>query len=93
MSAPTYQYNPIHVYTHNLHARHLHQIDAVLLTYPDVPHLGLFPYLVGKLGLKCPVYATIPVYKNGQMFMYDLYQVCYYLASIQQLNLLHTGHN
>lgn len=37
-------------------------------------HLGAFPYIVGKLGLKCPVYATIPVYKMGQMFMYDLYQ-------------------
>ena len=37
-------------------------------------HLGTLPYLVGKLGLKCPVYATIPVYKMGQMFMYDLYQ-------------------
>lgn len=74
---PTYQYNPIHlIHTPNTHTRHLHQIDAVLLTYPDVPHLGLFPYLVGKLGLKCPVYATIPVYKMGQMFMYDLYQVC-----------------
>ena len=29
---------------------------------------------MGKLGLKCPIYATIPVYKMGQMFMYDLYQ-------------------
>ena len=46
----------------------------MLLTYPDFYHLGLLPYLVGKLGLKCPVYATIPVYKMGQMFMYDLYQ-------------------
>lgn len=56
------------------YSRHLHQIDAVLLSYPDVFHLGLLPYLVGKLGLKCPVYATSPVYKMGQMFMYDLYQ-------------------
>ena len=32
------------------------------------------PYLVGHCGLKCPVYATIPVYKMGQMFMYDLHQ-------------------
>ena len=29
---------------------------------------------MGKLDLKCPVYATSPVYKMGQMFMYDLYQ-------------------
>ena len=45
-----------------------------MLSHPDVNHLGALPYLVGKLGLKCPIYATIPVYKMGQMFMYDLYQ-------------------
>ncbi|KAK9497112.1 hypothetical protein O3M35_004488 [Rhynocoris fuscipes] len=54
--------------------KHVNQIDAVLLTYPDNLHLGALPYLVGKCGLSCPVYATIPVYKMGQMFMYDLYQ-------------------
>lgn len=54
--------------------RHLHRIDAILLSHPDAVHLGALPYLVGKLGLKCPIYATIPVYKMGQMFMYDLYQ-------------------
>jgi cleavage and polyadenylation specificity factor subunit 2 len=55
--------------------RYIHQIDAILLSHPDVVHLGALPYVVGRLGLKCPVYATIPVYKMGQMFMYDLYQV------------------
>jgi len=55
--------------------RYAPQIDAVLLTYPDTLHLGALPYMVGKCGLSCPVYATIPVYKMGQMFMYDLYQV------------------
>jgi cleavage and polyadenylation specificity factor subunit 2 len=54
--------------------KHLHQIDAVLLSYPDPPHLGALPYLVGKVGLDCPIYATFPVYKMGQMFMYDVYQ-------------------
>lgn len=54
--------------------RHIHKVDAVLLTYPDPFHLGALPYLVGKCGLSCPVYATVPVYKMGQMFMYDLYQ-------------------
>ncbi|XP_067012309.1 probable cleavage and polyadenylation specificity factor subunit 2 [Anabrus simplex] len=54
--------------------RHVHQIDAVLLSYPDPLHLGALPYLVGKCGLNCPIYATIPVYKMGQMFMYDLFQ-------------------
>lgn len=54
--------------------RHVNQIDAVLLSYPDPLHLGSLPYLVGKCGLNCPIYATIPVYKMGQMFMYDMYQ-------------------
>lgn len=55
--------------------RHVHQIDAVLLSHPDPLHLGALPFAVGKLGLNCAIYATIPVYKMGQMFMYDLYQV------------------
>ena len=55
--------------------RQMPQIDAVLLSYPDPLHLGALPYLVGKSGMNCRIYATIPVYKMGQMFMYDLYQV------------------
>ena len=55
--------------------RHVHQVDAVLLSHPDPLHLGALPYAVGKLGLNCTIYATIPVYKMGQMFMYDLFQV------------------
>ncbi|XP_025775226.1 cleavage and polyadenylation specificity factor subunit 2 isoform X2 [Puma concolor] len=54
--------------------KHVHQIDAVLLSHPDPLHLGALPSAVGKLGLNCAIYATIPVYKMGQMFMYDLYQ-------------------
>jgi hypothetical protein len=38
-------------------------------------YLGALPYLVGKMGLSCPIYATVPVYKMGQMFLYDTYQV------------------
>ncbi|KAK0072839.1 hypothetical protein PV325_010702, partial [Microctonus aethiopoides] len=54
--------------------RHAHQLDAVLLSHPDTLHLGALPYLVGKCGLRCPIYATTPVYNMGQMFMYDMYQ-------------------
>ncbi|XP_043930590.1 cleavage and polyadenylation specificity factor subunit 2 isoform X1 [Protopterus annectens] len=54
--------------------RYVQQIDAVLLSHPDPLHLGALPYAVGRLGLNCYIYATIPVYKMGQMFMYDLYQ-------------------
>ncbi|XP_058465786.1 probable cleavage and polyadenylation specificity factor subunit 2 [Malaya genurostris] len=57
--------------------KYVHTIDAVLLSYPDGLHLGALPYLVGKLGLNCPIYATIPVYKMGQMFMYDLFMSHY----------------
>ncbi|CAH8474279.1 unnamed protein product [Heterobilharzia americana] len=49
-------------------------IDAVLLSHQSLRHLGLLPYLVGTCGLNCPVYATTPVYKMGQMFLYDFYQ-------------------
>ena len=52
------------------------RVDCVLLSFPDPLHIGALPYLIGKCQLTCPVYATIPVYKNGQMFMYDWYQVC-----------------
>ncbi|XP_066244891.1 probable cleavage and polyadenylation specificity factor subunit 2 [Euwallacea similis] len=67
--------------------RHVHQIDAVLISYPDTAHLGALPYLVGKLGLNCPIYSTIPVYKMGQMFMYDLYQSQYNMKAFMLFNL------
>lgn len=51
----------------------LGKIDAVLLSYPDLLHLGALPYAVGKLKLSCPIYCTGPVYKMGQMFMYDAF--------------------
>ncbi|KAH9516014.1 cleavage and polyadenylation specificity factor subunit 2 [Dermatophagoides farinae] len=53
---------------------HMSKIDAVLLSHPDTFHLGALPYLFGKCGLSCDVYATTPVYQMGQMFAYDLYQ-------------------
>ena len=68
--------------------RHIHQIDAVLLTFPDIYHMGALPYLVGKCGLHCPIYTTIPVYKMGQMFMYDLFQVWFHFCHIIPSNLL-----
>ena len=47
-------------------------VDAVLLSHSDTAHLGALPY-AWRLGLRCPVYATLPVHKMGQMFMYDHY--------------------
>ncbi|KAL3288727.1 hypothetical protein HHI36_003162 [Cryptolaemus montrouzieri] len=67
--------------------RIVHTIDAVLISYPDVMHLGALPYAVGKLGLNCPIYATIPVYKMGQMFMYDLCQSHYNMEEFDTISL------
>jgi cleavage and polyadenylation specificity factor subunit 2 len=50
---------------------HISDIDAVLLSHPDTSHLGALPYLMGKLGLAAPVYATLPVAKLGHLYMYD----------------------
>ncbi len=50
------------------------KIDAVLLSHSSMRHLGLLPHLVGKYGLNCPVYATTPVYKLGQLCCYDAFQ-------------------
>ncbi|KAI6243983.1 Cleavage and polyadenylation specificity factor subunit 2 [Aphelenchoides fujianensis] len=54
--------------------RRIPQISAIVLSYADIPHIGALPYLVGKCGLKCPIYATIPVYKMGQLFLQDWLQ-------------------
>lgn len=39
--------------------RRVPHINAVLLSYADVPHIGALPYLVRKCGMNCPIYATV----------------------------------
>jgi hypothetical protein len=51
----------------------LPSIDAVLISHPDSAHLGALPYLVGRHGLRAPIYATSALQKMGQMFLYDQY--------------------
>ena len=46
------------------------QVDVVLLTHADVAHLGALP-LLRRLGLTCPVYATVPVWRMGQLVLLD----------------------
>ncbi|TVU10576.1 hypothetical protein EJB05_44117 [Eragrostis curvula] len=46
-------------------------IDAVLLSHPDMMHLGALPYAMKHLGLSAPVYATEPVFRLGLLTMYD----------------------
>ncbi|GAU88227.1 hypothetical protein RvY_00967 [Ramazzottius varieornatus] len=67
----------------------LPRIDCVLLTSSDIYHVGALPYLVGRLGLDCPIYSTSPVYKMGQMFMYDLYQSRHDYEDFQMFTLDH----
>lgn len=43
----------------------------MLLSHSDPAHLGALPYLVGKRKLQAPIYATVPVQRMGQMFLYD----------------------
>jgi cleavage and polyadenylation specificity factor subunit 2 len=50
------------------------RVDAVLISQPDLFHLGALPYAVSKLGLRAPTYATLPVWRMGQLFMYDAHQ-------------------
>eukprot|EP01083_Nonionella_stella_P022254 61559_1 len=52
----------------------IQDIDAVLVSHASIQHLGALPYAVAKLGLSCPIYATLPTWKMGQMFMYDAFQ-------------------
>lgn len=47
-------------------------IDAVLVSHADVQHMGALPILFGKEGHVVPVICTLPVYKMGQMLLYDL---------------------
>lgn len=47
--------------------------SAVLISHPDMKHLGALPYAVGKLGLCAPVYITGAGHKMGQMCAYDAF--------------------
>ncbi|KAG2494598.1 hypothetical protein HYH03_007363 [Edaphochlamys debaryana] len=49
----------------------LPRVDAVLLSHPDLAHLGALPYLVGRAGLQAPVYSTKPVRRMGEMFHFE----------------------
>ncbi|XP_020079754.1 cleavage and polyadenylation specificity factor subunit 2 isoform X2 [Ananas comosus] len=49
------------------------KVDAVLLSHPDILHLGALPYAMKHLGLSAPVYSTEPVYRLGLLTMYDHY--------------------
>ncbi|KAJ6964190.1 hypothetical protein NC652_002459 [Populus alba x Populus x berolinensis] len=47
------------------------KIDAVLLSYGDMLHLGALPFAMKQFGLSAPVFSTEPVYRLGLLTMYD----------------------
>ncbi|KAJ0405265.1 hypothetical protein ATCC90586_009772 [Pythium insidiosum] len=52
-------------------ARVASRIDLVLISHPDLAHMGALPYAIGKLGLNAPVYGTLPVHRMGQIALYE----------------------
>lgn len=50
------------------------EVSAVLLSQPSLEHAGGVPYARSYLGLRCPVYCTLPVHKFGMLSLYDYYQ-------------------
>lgn len=48
-------------------------VNAVLISHPDLAHIGALPYAVAKLGLDAPIFSTLPVWRMAQMFMYDAF--------------------
>lgn len=61
------------------------KIDAVLLSHPDVIHLGALPYAMKHFDLSAPIFSTEPVYRLGLLTMYDHYLsrkvswICWYM--------------
>ncbi|KAI0559705.1 Cleavage and polyadenylation specificity factor [Gracilaria domingensis] len=49
------------------------KVNAVLLSHADISHLGALPYAFRYLKLNAPVFATLPVWRMGHMFLYNAY--------------------
>lgn len=47
-------------------------ISAILISHADIHHMGGLPLLLGKNGITdIPIICTLPVYKFGQVILYD----------------------
>lgn len=64
-------------------------IHAVLITHSDLNHIGALPYAVANFNLQAPIFSTLPVWRMGQMFMYDTYLSHTEQAPFTQFNLDH----
>jgi cleavage and polyadenylation specificity factor subunit 2 len=45
------------------------RVNLVLISHPDLAHVGALPYAIAKLNLKAPVYMTSPVQKMGELVL------------------------
>ena len=45
------------------------RVQLVLLSHGDIPHAGALPYAFAKLGLRAPVYGTLPVQRMGRLYL------------------------
>eukprot|EP00759_Apiculatamorpha_spiralis_P020980 PhF_6_TR26126/c0_g1_i1/m.36985/K14402/CPSF2, CFT2; cleavage and polyadenylation specificity factor subunit 2 len=48
-------------------------LDAIVISHGDFEHCGALPYLVQVLGVKCPIFATLPVRKFGEIACIDTF--------------------
>ncbi len=51
-------------------------IDMVLLSHPDIMHLGSLPHAFARLGMACPVYGSLPVKQMGELCLRDALKSC-----------------
>jgi len=68
-------------------AKHIGQVNAIILTFPDLQHMGALPYLVKQINGNCPIYATGPVHRMGQLFFYDLFMSLQDTGKFDKFNL------
>jgi len=50
------------------------RVDYVLVSHPDLAHMGALPYAFGQLGMNAEVFATLPVSQMGRHFCVDAYR-------------------
>ena len=49
-------------------------VDLVLLSFGDLEHLGALPVIVGQLGLRVPILATLPTLSMGHQTLYEAFE-------------------
>lgn len=49
------------------------ELDAVVITQPDIEHAGALPYLVGVLNCTCPIFITSPASRLAELTLIDAY--------------------